>query len=257
MLTTENNKIESCVGRGLCVGLITRLEESYRVSNCKCDHRNREGALCSSWERQEKEWMEWIGQPDGDLTEQLAQGRTITSYRLAVIRYGGERGAYCVILESSKARTFLCGVWGELKHPQWRFPWTSLPTVVSLGNIHMNKLPLQECRVYVREMRRISYTELSGYSEFHSVVACWTDAEMIMKSTYLWVRIILLLHTAAIFFNNVINMRFTAHCSKIYHRTSIYHMILSGARVAPTSEIRAFIRRYYRQQKIKYGFGVV
>jgi hypothetical protein len=31
-----------CVGRGLCVGLITRTEESYRVSNCMCDHRNTE-----------------------------------------------------------------------------------------------------------------------------------------------------------------------------------------------------------------------
>jgi hypothetical protein len=30
----------SFVGRGLCDGLITRLEESYRVSNCMCDHRN-------------------------------------------------------------------------------------------------------------------------------------------------------------------------------------------------------------------------
>jgi hypothetical protein len=30
----------SCVGRGLCDGLITRPEESYRVSNCVCDHRN-------------------------------------------------------------------------------------------------------------------------------------------------------------------------------------------------------------------------
>jgi hypothetical protein len=26
----------SCVGRGLCDGLITRPEESYRVSNCMC-----------------------------------------------------------------------------------------------------------------------------------------------------------------------------------------------------------------------------
>jgi hypothetical protein len=31
----------SCVGRGLCDGLITRPEESYRVS-CMCDHRNPE-----------------------------------------------------------------------------------------------------------------------------------------------------------------------------------------------------------------------
>jgi hypothetical protein len=32
----------SCVGkyRGLCDGLITRPEESYRVSNCVCDNRN-------------------------------------------------------------------------------------------------------------------------------------------------------------------------------------------------------------------------
>jgi hypothetical protein len=32
----------SCVGRGLCDGLITRPEESYRVSICMCDHRNPE-----------------------------------------------------------------------------------------------------------------------------------------------------------------------------------------------------------------------
>jgi hypothetical protein len=32
----------SCVGRGLCDGLITRSEESYRVANCMCDHRNPE-----------------------------------------------------------------------------------------------------------------------------------------------------------------------------------------------------------------------
>jgi hypothetical protein len=32
----------SCVGRGLCDGLISRPEESYRVSNCVCDHRNPE-----------------------------------------------------------------------------------------------------------------------------------------------------------------------------------------------------------------------
>jgi hypothetical protein len=32
----------SSVGRGPCDGLITRPEESYRVSNCMCDHRNPE-----------------------------------------------------------------------------------------------------------------------------------------------------------------------------------------------------------------------
>jgi hypothetical protein len=32
----------SCVGIGLCVGLITRPEESYHASNCMCDHRNPE-----------------------------------------------------------------------------------------------------------------------------------------------------------------------------------------------------------------------
>jgi hypothetical protein len=30
----------SCVGRGLCDGLITCPEESYRMPNCMCDHRN-------------------------------------------------------------------------------------------------------------------------------------------------------------------------------------------------------------------------
>jgi hypothetical protein len=32
----------SCVGRGLCDELITRPEETYRASNCICDHRNPE-----------------------------------------------------------------------------------------------------------------------------------------------------------------------------------------------------------------------
>jgi hypothetical protein len=36
----------SCVGRGLCDGLITRSEGSYRVSNCVCDHRNPEKLPC-------------------------------------------------------------------------------------------------------------------------------------------------------------------------------------------------------------------
>jgi hypothetical protein len=31
-----------CVGRSLCDGLITRPEESYRVSKDMCDHRNPE-----------------------------------------------------------------------------------------------------------------------------------------------------------------------------------------------------------------------
>jgi hypothetical protein len=43
----------SCVGRGLCDGLITRPEESYRV----CDHRNPERGCVPSWERQENERM--------------------------------------------------------------------------------------------------------------------------------------------------------------------------------------------------------
>jgi hypothetical protein len=30
----------SSVGRGLCDRLITPPDESYRVSNCMCDHRN-------------------------------------------------------------------------------------------------------------------------------------------------------------------------------------------------------------------------
>jgi hypothetical protein len=39
----------SCVGRGLCDGLITRPEESYRVSVCVITETPK-GALCSSWE---------------------------------------------------------------------------------------------------------------------------------------------------------------------------------------------------------------
>jgi hypothetical protein len=32
----------SCIGRGLCVGMINRPEQSYRVTNCMCDHKNPE-----------------------------------------------------------------------------------------------------------------------------------------------------------------------------------------------------------------------
>jgi hypothetical protein len=42
----------SCVGKGLCDGLITRPEESYRVSK-RIDYvitETPKGALCSSWE---------------------------------------------------------------------------------------------------------------------------------------------------------------------------------------------------------------
>jgi hypothetical protein len=45
----------SCVGRGLCDGLITRPEESYRVSVCVITETPK-GALCSSWEPTGK-WM--------------------------------------------------------------------------------------------------------------------------------------------------------------------------------------------------------
>jgi hypothetical protein len=34
--------VMSCVDRGLCDGLITRTEESYRVSECMWGHRNPE-----------------------------------------------------------------------------------------------------------------------------------------------------------------------------------------------------------------------
>jgi hypothetical protein len=37
----------SCIGRGLCDGLITRPEESYSVSDCMCDHRNPESGPMS------------------------------------------------------------------------------------------------------------------------------------------------------------------------------------------------------------------
>jgi hypothetical protein len=42
----------SCVGRGLCDGLITRPEESYHV--CEITETPK-GALCSRWELQEHE----------------------------------------------------------------------------------------------------------------------------------------------------------------------------------------------------------
>jgi hypothetical protein len=39
------------VGRGLCDGLITRPEESYRVSRYICDHRNLErGPMFQVWD---------------------------------------------------------------------------------------------------------------------------------------------------------------------------------------------------------------
>jgi hypothetical protein len=49
----------SCVGRGLCNGLITGPEESYRVSNCICDHRNPErGPMFQVGnDRKMNEWM--------------------------------------------------------------------------------------------------------------------------------------------------------------------------------------------------------
>jgi hypothetical protein len=41
----------SCVGRGLCDGLITHQEESYRVCLIVCvTTETPKGALCSSWE---------------------------------------------------------------------------------------------------------------------------------------------------------------------------------------------------------------
>jgi hypothetical protein len=44
----------SCVGRGLCDGLITRPEESYSVSKYMCViTETPKGALCSSWKLQE------------------------------------------------------------------------------------------------------------------------------------------------------------------------------------------------------------
>jgi hypothetical protein len=46
----------SCVGRGLCDGLITRPEGSYRVSYCVCEiTETPKGARCSSWEPQEND----------------------------------------------------------------------------------------------------------------------------------------------------------------------------------------------------------
>jgi hypothetical protein len=45
-----NENEMSCIGRGLCDGLITRPEESYRVSNVVVITETPKGALCSSWE---------------------------------------------------------------------------------------------------------------------------------------------------------------------------------------------------------------
>jgi hypothetical protein len=39
------NVVLSCVGRGLCDGLITRPEEPYRVSKCMCHRSNPERGL--------------------------------------------------------------------------------------------------------------------------------------------------------------------------------------------------------------------
>jgi hypothetical protein len=40
----------SCVGRGLSDGLITHPEDTYRLSNCVCDHRNLERGPMFHWE---------------------------------------------------------------------------------------------------------------------------------------------------------------------------------------------------------------
>jgi hypothetical protein len=58
----------SCVNTGLCDGLITRPEESYRGSNCMCDHRNPERVLCSSWEPKGKLMNEVDSEIDLPLT---------------------------------------------------------------------------------------------------------------------------------------------------------------------------------------------
>jgi hypothetical protein len=44
----------SCIGTGLCDGLIPRPGESYHVSNCMCDHRNPERGPMSQWELKRK-----------------------------------------------------------------------------------------------------------------------------------------------------------------------------------------------------------
>jgi hypothetical protein len=58
-----------CVGRGLCDGLITRPEESCRVSVCVITETPK-GALCPSWELQENEWMN-----DGEFLFSVIQRR--------------------------------------------------------------------------------------------------------------------------------------------------------------------------------------
>jgi hypothetical protein len=55
----------SCVGRGLCDGLITRPEESYRVSVCVWSRNPERGPMFQVGNLKENEWMNdsrWIQQ---------------------------------------------------------------------------------------------------------------------------------------------------------------------------------------------------
>jgi len=54
----------SCVGRGLCDGLITRPEESYRVSNCvikKPQKRGGQGPIWAVAPEEEENYFQFIG----------------------------------------------------------------------------------------------------------------------------------------------------------------------------------------------------
>jgi hypothetical protein len=63
----------SCVCRGLCDGLIARPEESYRVSNCMCDHRNPErGPLFQVG----NDWMNELINVQSDSVTKHASGGT-------------------------------------------------------------------------------------------------------------------------------------------------------------------------------------
>jgi hypothetical protein len=64
----------SCVGRGLCDGMITRPEESYRVSVCVWDQETPKGALCSKVGTTGK-MTEWLQMNTAEYSDDVSYAR--------------------------------------------------------------------------------------------------------------------------------------------------------------------------------------
>jgi hypothetical protein len=88
----------SCVGRGLCDGLITRPEESYRVSVCVWSQKPRKGVQRSILDYK-RLWMKWLSCVGRGLCDGLIT-RPEESYR----------GSVCVWLRNPEK---------EAKGPSW------------------------------------------------------------------------------------------------------------------------------------------